>query len=73
MDRNLNEYSADEITEICEQYIHRLQDRRIMITYLTGYPGSMERLAEMCDVAVSTVWRTVNRCSFIYKYFPDKE
>ena len=62
--------SAEEIKYILEQYIHSVQDRKIMIVYLTDYPDSLERLAEICDVSVSTVKRTINRCSYIYKHLP---
>lgn len=66
--RNLD-YSADEIVEVLEQYIHNQQDRKVMIYYLTDYPDSLENLAEMCDLSVSTVKRIINRCSYIYKHF----
>jgi hypothetical protein len=62
------EQSADEIKYILEQYIHSVQDRKVMLVYLSDYPGSLERLAEVCDLSVSTVKRTINRNSFIYKY-----
>ena len=64
------DYSADEIVEVLEQRIHNQQDRKVMIVYLTDRPKSLENLAEMCDLSVSTVKRIINRCSFIYKYFP---
>ena len=70
MGRKQIECSASEIIYVLEQYVHNVQDRKIMITYLTDYPGSLERLAEICDVSVSTVKRAVNRNSFIYKYLP---
>ena len=73
MGRQEIEYSADEIKHILDQYIHNQQDRRVMVAYLTDYPNSLENLAEMCDLSVSTVKRIINRCSFIYKYFPTKE
>ena len=72
MVRKQIEYSKDEIIYVLEQYIHDIEDRKIMIVYLTNRPRSLENLAEMCDVSVSTVQRVINRCSFIYKYFPDK-
>ena len=59
---------ASRIREILAEYIRNRVDRRIMELYLTDYPGSLERLAEECDVSVSTVKRVINRCSFIYKY-----
>lgn len=69
MGRKHLDYSADEIIHVLEQYIHNQQDRKVMIAYLTDYPDSMERLAWMCDVSVSTAKRIINRNSFIYKYF----
>ena len=63
------EDSKENILFVLEQYIHDVRDRKIMAAYLTEYPGSIEELAEICDVSVSTVKRAVNRCSFIYKYF----
>ena len=67
------EHSKDEIIRVLEQYVHVRKDREIMAKYLTDYPGSLERLAEECDVSVSTVKRTVNRCAFIYKHLPGDE
>ena len=64
------EHSRDEIIEVLRQYIHNRQDREIMTVYLTDRPRSLEMLAEICDVSVSTVKRVINRCSFIYKYLP---
>ena len=68
MGRILIEKSAEEIIFILEQYIHNVQDRKVMIVYLTDYPNSMENLAERCELSVSTVKRIINRCSYIYKY-----
>lgn len=65
------EQRASLIREILSEYIRNRTDRRIMELYLTDYPGSLERLANECDVSVSTVKRVINRCSFIYKYLPD--
>ena len=62
------EQKASEIREILNEYIRNRIDRKIMELYLTDYPGSLERLAEECEVSVSTVKRVINRCSFIYKY-----
>lgn len=70
MGRQEIECSADEIKYVLEQYVHNLPDRKIMLVYMTNYPGSLERLAEVCDVSVSTVKRAINRNSFIYKYLP---
>jgi len=41
-----------------------------MTVYLTDYPDSLERLAEICDLSVSTVKRIINRNSYIYKHLP---
>ena len=66
------EQRASLIREILAEYIRNRKDREIMDLYLTDYPGSKEKLAEECDVSVSTVKRSISRCSFIYKYLPDK-
>ena len=65
--------STTQIIKILEEYVHRRQDREIMRIYLTDHPGSLEKIAEECDVDVSTVKRAINRNSFVYKYFPDNE
>ena len=64
------EHSKTEIIDVLTEYIHNREDRRIMILYLTDRPRSLELLAEECEVSVSTVKRTIDRCSFIYKYLP---
>lgn len=69
MGRKNLDYSADEIVHVLEQYIHNQRDRQVMVAYLTDYPDSLESLAMMCDLSVSTVKRIINRNSFIYKYF----
>ena len=69
MGRKRIEYSKDEIIHILDQYIHNLTDRRVMVAYLTDYPDSLERLAEDCELSVSTVKRIINRNSYVYKYF----
>ena len=61
------------ILETLAEYVHKRKDREIMIIYLTDHPGSLERIAEECEVDVSTVKRTINRNSFIYKYLPDSD
>ena len=61
--------SKDEILRVLDQYIHSVQDRKVMAVYLTDYPDSLERLAEICDLSVSTVKRIIGRNEFIYKYF----
>ena len=65
--------SKTQILEVLNEYIHRRKDREIMAVYLTNHPGSLEKIAEECDVQVSTVKRTINRNSFIYKYLPDSD
>ena len=67
------ECSRKLIIEILTDYIHIRQDREVMMLYLTDYPGSLERLAEECDLSVSTVKRIINRNAFIYKYLPGDE
>lgn len=65
--------SRTRILEILEEYIHRRKDREIMTIYLTNHPGSLEKIAEECEVDVSTVKRTINRNSYIYKYLPESD
>ena len=67
------ECSSKIIIEILTDYIHVRKDREVMILYITDYPGSLERLAEECDLSVSTVKRIINRNAFIYKYLPGDE
>ena len=62
-------FSKDEIIHVLDQYIHNVTDRKVMIIYLTDYPDSLERLAEDCELSVSTVKRIINRNSYVYKYF----
>lgn len=64
------EHSKTEIINVLTEYIHNREDRKIMILYLTDRPRSLELLAEECEVSVSTVKRTIDRCSFVYKYLP---
>ena len=52
--------SKTRILEILDEYIHKRKDREIMRIYLTDHPGSLERIAEECEVDVSTVKRTIN-------------
>jgi len=63
--------SRTQIIEILDEYIHRRKDREVMQIYLTDHPGSLERIAEECEIDVSTVKRIINRNSFIYKYLPE--
>lgn len=65
--------SKTRILEVLEEYVHKRKDRKIMRIYLTDHPGSLERIAEECDVDVSTVKRTINRNSYIYKYLPETD
>ena len=65
--------SKTRIIEILEEYVHRRNDREIMRIYLTDHPGSLERIAEECQVDVSTVKRAINRNSYIYKYLPESD
>ena len=62
--------SADEIIHVLNQYIHDRRDRMVMIAYLTDYPNSLEQLAEMLDLSISTVKRAIRRNEFVYKYLP---
>jgi len=65
--------SKTQIIITLEEFIHRRKDREIMQIYLTDHPGSLERIAEECEVDVSTVKRVINRNSFIYRYLPDSD
>ena len=67
------EHSKNDILRVLDQYVHVRKDREIMAVYLTDYPGSLERLAEECDVSKETVKRAIKRNSFIYKYLPGEE
>ena len=67
------EHRKDDILQVLDQYVHRRKDREIMTLYLTDYPGSLERLAEECEVSKETVKRAIRRNSFIYKYLPGDE
>ena len=66
-------YSRTQINEILDEYVHREQDRMILSVYLTDRPTSLERLAEKCNVSISTVQRAIDRNSFLWKYLPDFE
>lgn len=65
--------SKTQILNVLDEYCHRRGDREIMRIYLTDHPGSLERIAEECQVDVSTVKRAINRNSFIYKYLPESD
>lgn len=73
MEQRPSDISKDRILHILDQYIHVRKDREIMAVYLTDYPGSMEALAEECDVSKETAKRAVKRCMYIYKYLPGEE
>lgn len=66
-------YSRTQIIETLNEFVHREQDRKVLIVYLTDRPTSIERLAEICDVSVSTVQRIIDRNSYLWKYLPDFE
>ena len=61
------------ILEVLDEYVHKRKDREIMAIYLTNHPGSLERIAEECEVDVSTVKRAINRNSYIYHYLPESD
>lgn len=65
--------SKTRIIEVLEEYIHKRHDRKVMQIYLTDHPGSLERIAEECDIDVSTVKRIINRNSFVYKYLTEAD
>jgi hypothetical protein len=65
--------SKTRILETLDEYVHRRKDREIMAVYLTDHPGSLERIAEECEVDVSTVKRTINRNSFIFRYLTESD
>ena len=67
------EYSNSKVREIIAEYIHSERDRGIMDRRLTS-KVTIERLAEEFDVSVSTVKRTIERCSAeIFRHFPQEE
>lgn len=65
--------SKTQIINVLDEYCHRRGDREIMRIYLTDHPGSLEKIAEECQVDVSTVKRVINRNSYIYKYLPESD
>ena len=65
--------SKTRILEILDEYVHKRKDREIMRIYLTDHPGSLEKIAEECEVDVSTVKRTINRNSCIYKFLTESD
>ena len=73
MEQQPNDISKDDILKVLEQYIHVRKDREIMAIYLTDYPGSLEKLAEECDVSKETVKRAIKRCAYVWRYLPGDE
>ena len=67
------EISKDDILHVLDQYVHVRQDREILAKYLTDKPRSYEKLAEECDVSRATIYRTIRKYLFIYKYLPGEE
>lgn len=67
------EVSKDDILHVLDQYVHVRKDREILIKYLTDKPRSYEELAEECDVSRATIYRTIRKYLFIYKYLPGEE
>ena len=65
--------SKTRIIEALEEYVHKRKDREVMRVYLTDHPGSLEKIAEECEIDVSTVKRIINRNSFIYRYLPESD
>ena len=73
MDQQPNDVSKDDILRVLDQYIHGRKDRESMAISLTDYPGSLETLAEECDVSKETVKRAIKRCAYIWRYLPGDE
>lgn len=67
------EQDREIVLDVLNRYVRLRKDREIMALYLTDYPGSLQSLAEECDVSISTVQRAIKRCAFIYKYLPGDE
>jgi len=65
--------SRTRINEVLDEYIHKRKDREVMRIYLTDHPGSLERIAEECEIDVSTVKRIINRNSYVYRYLPESD
>ena len=63
--------SRTRINEVLDEFIHKRKDREVMRIYLTDHPGSLERIAEECEIDVSTVKRIINRNSYVYRYLPE--
>ncbi len=67
------EHSKDEILHVLDQYVHIRKDREILAKYLTDKPRSYEELAEECEVSRATVFRTIKKYLYLYKYLPGEE
>ena len=65
--------SRTRINEVLDEFIHKRKDREVMRIYLTDHPGSLERIAEECEIDVSTVKRIINRNSYVYRYLPESD
>ena len=65
--------SKTRIIEVLDKYVHRRKDREVLRIFLTDHPGSLERIAEECEVDVSTVKRIINRNSYVYRYMPEAD
>ena len=63
----------EAVIQILDRYIRLRKDREIMTLYLTDYCGSLEALAEECEVSLSTLKRVIKRSAFIYRYLPGDE
>lgn len=64
------EYTNSRITEIINEYIHSKRDRGIMTERLTNRT-TLEEIAEMYAIDVSTVKRVIKKCSEeIFRHFP---
>lgn len=65
--------SKDDILHVLDQYVLVRQDREILAKYLTDRPRSYEQLAEECEVSRATIYRTIKKYLFLYKYLPGEE
>ena len=59
--------------------IHQMKNKKlknhyqILAKYQTDKPRSYEELAEECEVSRATVFRTIKKYLFLYKYLPGEE
>lgn len=65
--------SKDDILHVLDQYVLVRQEREILAKYLTDRPRSYEQLAEECEVSRATIYRTIKKYLFLYKYLPGEE